>query len=87
MKKRTFFRYIVFFCFILIILSTKSKASEKKQGIENFPDSYKPYLYELKQKHPNWEFTALYTGFDFNYCVQQEYRNDKNLVPLSYSDY
>lgn len=87
MRKKTFFRYIVFFCFILLTISTKSKASVKKQGIENFPDSYKPYLYALKEKYPNWEFTALYTGFDWEYVISQEYRNNKNLVPISYSDY
>lgn len=87
MRKKAFLKYIVFFCFFIFLFSTQSKASVKKQGIENFPDSYKPYLYALKAKYPNWEFTALYTGFDWNYVVSQEYRNDKNLVPLSYSDY
>ena len=86
MKRKTFFKYIVFFCFFLLLFSTKSLASIKKKGIENFPDSYKPYLYELKKKYPNWEFTALYTSFDWNYVIDQEYRNDKNLVPLSYDD-
>lgn len=87
MRKKAFFKYTVFLCFFILMISTKSIASVKKQGIENFPDSYKPYLYELKKKYPNWEFTALYTGFDWNYVISQEYRNDKNLVPLSYSDY
>lgn len=87
MKRKTFLKYSVFFCFLMLLISTKSVASVKKQGIENFPDTYKPYLYELKKKYPNWEFTALYTGFDWNYVISQEYRNDKNLVPLSYSDY
>ena len=87
MKRKTFFKYTVFFCFLMLLISTKSVASVKKKGIENFPDSYKPYLYELKKQYPNWEFTALYTGFDWNYVISQEYRNDKNLVPLSYSDY
>ncbi len=86
MKKYTFLKYIVFFCFFILMFTTKTQASEKKFGIENFPDTYKPYLYELKKKHPNWEFTALYTGFDWNLVVSQEYRNDKNLVPLSYQD-
>lgn len=86
MKRKTFFKYIVFFCFFLLLFSTKSLASIKKKGIENFPLSYQPYLYELKKKYPNWEFTALYTGFDWDYVISQEYRNDKNLVPLSYSD-
>lgn len=89
MRKKTFVKYIVFFCFFIFILTTRntSIASVKKEGIENFPDTYKPYLYELKKKHPNWVFTALYTGIDWNYAISQEYRNDKNLVPLSYSDY
>ena len=43
-------------------------------------------LQELKKKYPYWEFTALYTGIDWNYAITQEYRNDKNLVPKSYSD-
>lgn len=55
-------------------------------GIENFPESYKPYLYELKKKYPNWEFTALYTGLDWNTVISNEYANNKNLVPISYSD-
>lgn len=87
MKRKTFLKYTVFFCFLILLFSTKSIASVKKKGIENFPDSYKPYLYELKKKYPNWEFTALYTGLDWNYVISQEYRNNKNLVPLSYSDY
>lgn len=86
MKKKLF--YIVFFCvvFIIIIESNKVQASTKLTGIENFPDSYKPYLYELKSRYPNWEFTALYTGIDWNTAISNEYANDKNLVPLSYSD-
>lgn len=86
MRKRTYLKYIVFFCAFFIIFCTKSQASIKKDGIENFPENYKPYLQELKKKYPNWEFTALYTGLDWNYVISQEYRNDKNLVPISYTD-
>lgn len=89
MKKKLF--YIVFFvCFFSIVgisnQVNKVEASTKLTGIENFPDSYKPYLYALKSKYPNWEFTALYTGIDWNTAISNEYGNDKNLVPLSYSD-
>ena len=84
MKKKTFLTYTVFFCFIIgMFHSSKTEAAVKRDGIENFPTSYQPYLQELKKKHPNWEFTALYTGLDFDYVVSQEYRKDKNLVPLS----
>ena len=64
MKMKTFIKYIVFFLMFLFLFSSKSIASIKKEGIENFPESYRPYLYELKRKYPNWEFTALYTGFE-----------------------
>lgn len=84
--KSKFLKIIVFLFLFLIIWQVKALASVKKEGIENFPASYQPYLYELKKKHPNWVFTALYTGFDFNYVISQQYRNDKNLVPKSYSD-
>lgn len=79
-------KFLVFFFIIFVAYTGKSFAAEKKKGIENFPDSYKPYLYELKNKYPKWEFTALYTGLDWNYVIDNEYRNDKNLVPISYSD-
>ncbi len=86
MKKKLFFMVFFFACFFIITINNKVQASTKKSGIENFPDSYKPYLYELKKKYPNWEFTALYTGIDWNTAIQNEYANDKNLVPISYSD-
>lgn len=84
MKRVLKILYIVFF--LCLIMVTKSEASAKLTGIENFPASYRPYLYELKKKYPNWVFTALYTGLDWNYVISNEYGNDKNLVPLSYSD-
>ena len=35
-----------------------------------FPDSYKPYINELKSKYPNWEFKALYTNLDWDYTLR-----------------
>ena len=75
---------IILLCFILF--SSKVQASTKLAGIENFPNSYRPYLIELKNQHPNWNFVALYTGLDWNTVIDEEYGNDKNLVPLSYLD-
>lgn len=45
---------------------------EYKAGIENFPESYRPYLYALQEKHPNWKFTAMYTGLDWNTVITKE---------------
>ena len=83
MKKKTIFLIILLF---LIIIPITSMATERKEGIENFPDSYKPYLLELQKKFPNWKFTALYTGLDWNYVIDNENIFGKNLVPKSYSD-
>ena len=57
---------------ILLIIYYNVKASIKKDGIENFPSSYKPYLQELAKKHKNWKFRALYTDFNWDYVIKQE---------------
>jgi len=33
--------------------------------IKDFPDSYKPYLRDLHQDHPNWIFKPMITNLDF----------------------
>ena len=80
--KLILFLFIIYFC-----SANKIYASYKMEGIEKFPDSYKPYLLELKNKHHNWTFTALYTELDWNYVVDNQNIFGKNLVPKSYSDY
>lgn len=84
--KIKFLKVCIVFAFFYLFLNMKVQASFKIEGIENFPDTYKPYLQELKRKYPYWQFTALYTGLDWNNVIEQEYGNDKNLVPISYSD-
>ena len=76
---------------ILIFLAfvfgfSNSFASTKVEGIEGFPEEYRPYLRVLQSKFPNWRFTALYTGLDWNYVIDNENVFGKNLVPISYSD-
>ena len=80
-------------CIIFVILLTIYTFSKKNvqavnivDGIENFPESYQPYLEELKKNHPNWTFTALYTNLDWEYVIQNENIFGKNLVPKSYHD-
>lgn len=80
---------IIIICIIVLIILCKNSViygATKKEGIENFPDTYKPYLKELQNKHPNWKFTALYTENDWNYVINNENIFGKNLVPISYSD-
>ena len=74
------------FFLIIISVSNINYCAERKEGIDNFPDSYKPYLLALKEKYPNWNFIALYTNLDWKYVIDNENIFGKNLVPKSYSD-
>ena len=89
-KKISTFAYITLIIIatlvVIFVISTYIDAAEKKEGIENFPDSYKPYLLELKKKYPNWHFVALYTNLDWKYVIDNENIFGKNLVPKSCSD-
>ena len=82
LKKLKFIFLIIFF---IVFIPIKSMAVEKKHGIENFPWEYQAYLKELQKKYPNWQFTALYTGLDWKYVIDNENKFGKNLVPKSYS--
>lgn len=77
---------IIIILFIILVFPNEVQASVKKEGIENFPSNYQPYLRELLKKHPNWKFTALYTNLDWNYVISCENQFGKNLVPKNYSD-
>ena len=80
--------YVILIILLAIYLFPKKdvQAVNIVDGIENFPESYQPYLEELKKNHPNWTFTALYTNLDWDYVIQNENIFGKNLVPKSYND-
>ena len=86
---------IIYISIILVIITVmftffnfvlKKEVTASSNGIDNFPDSYKPYLEELAKKHPNWTFVALYTNLDWEYVIENETEFGKNLVPINYSD-
>ena len=86
---------IIYISIILVIITVmftffnfalKKEVTASSNGIDNFPDSYKPYLEELVKKHPNWTFVALYTNLDWEYVIENETEFGKNLVPINYSD-
>ncbi len=39
---------------------------------DNFPDSYKGYINELKKAHPSWVIKAFHTNLDWNTAVNSE---------------
>ena len=87
-KKIGYGLFIIFIIFLTIYVYSKKnvKATSIVQGIDNFPESYRPYLEELQKNHPNWTFTALYTNLDWDYVIKNENIFGKNLVPKSYND-
>ena len=54
----------------------------RKNGINNFPESYKKLLKKLVNKtgHTNWKFVALYTDIDWNELVSKESQDLKNTI-------
>ena len=86
-KKKSILATIFVVTMISIIsIYFKVEASTKLDGIENFPESYQPYLKEIAKQHSNWKFTALYTNLDWNDVIEEENVYGKNLVPKNYGD-
>lgn len=56
-------------------------------GIEQFPESYRPALTALSQKHPNWIFVAMDTKLDWNTVIANELTGGKSLVYKTFDDY
>ncbi len=50
------------------------------EDIEQFPESYRPALLALKEKHPNWTFAKLNTTLDWDSVVTEQLKNGKSLV-------
>ncbi|MDO4489263.1 MAG: cadherin-like beta sandwich domain-containing protein [Eubacteriales bacterium] len=53
---------------------------ESYLSAQGFPESYKNSLRGLHQKYPNWVFTAMHTGLDWNEVVREESKIGRNLV-------
>ena len=54
--------------------------------IEQFPESYRAALKELKEKHPTWTFVKMNTNLEWNVVVQNELVAYRNLIPTSYPE-
>lgn len=78
-----FLAVITLFC----SLPTLSFAADSfETSISAFPESYKPYLRDLHEKHPKWKFEALITGLDWTASVNAEYAPNISLV-INHSAY
>lgn len=55
--------------------------------IEQFPESYRPALQELKAAHPNWTFVKMNTTLDWNSVIANELKGGKSLVYRTFPDW
>lgn len=55
--------------------------------IEQFPESYRPALQELKAAHPNWTFVKMNTTLDWNSAIANELKGGKSLVYRTFPDW
>ena len=69
---------------VYAITQTRETYSEK---INKYP-GYKELIDKLKKDHPNWNFTILYTGLDWNQVIKNETSayHGRNVVPSNRSD-
>ena len=63
---------LIFIFLIILVIPIRAEAVVRLEGIENFPYSYQPYLLELQRQFPQWRFVALYTGFDWEYVIDNQ---------------
>ena len=68
---------ICLFSFIFVPINSSFAAATKytqtlKSGISSFPKEYQEALNKIKDKHPNWNFEAYYTGIPWNTVVLNE---------------
>ena len=92
-KKFMYILIIIIFlsCIFLSMMHTEVKAAQytEKYNSSSFDDStyrgYKTLIESLKKAHPNWTFTILYTGLDWNQVLKNETTalHGRNLVSSS----
>lgn len=55
--------------------------------IDQFPESYRQALLELKQKHPSWRFVKMNTGLDWERSVHQQLQNGRSLIEYTQEEW
>lgn len=55
--------------------------------MEQFPESYREPLKQLKALHPNWQFIAMDTQLDWNTVIANEIGGGKNLIYRTFGDH
>lgn len=86
MNNKSTVRKILMFLSVLLLMAVMAVPccfaadADFEKSISTFPESYKPALRALHEKHPEWSFTPLFTGVDWDSAVTAEYKDDISLV-------
>lgn len=76
------------YLFLSLIKENTTYAAQTREAysskINNYP-GFKELIDNLKAKHPNWNFTILYTGLDWDQVIKNETtaRHGRSLVTAS----
>ncbi|MBR0515313.1 MAG: PT domain-containing protein [Eubacterium sp.] len=54
---------------------------------EGFPESYKPYLRNMHEAHPEWVFKAVHTGISWDELIENERNKPGDVKNLIYGSY
>ena len=83
----TLFLTLLVYCILVFGINNNVKASERERtedlsDLVNYPEIYTA-VQELKTAHPNWTFTILSTGLDWDTVIEKETYCKRNLVSSS----
>lgn len=67
-------------------VQSSDRSFEAALDAQHFPESYRSSLRELHRLHPNWVFTSVETGLDWNEVLRQESVLGRSLVHSSSLD-
>lgn len=56
---------------------------DESVDVSHIPDIYKPYLLGFAYRHPNWKFSFYDTGLDWNTVINEESKQNRNLINAS----
>ena len=65
---------ILFYLVVAIVIGNQVQARERTEDLSklvNYPEIYTA-VQEMKTAHPNWTFTILYTGLDWNTVIENQ---------------
>ena len=89
-KKIVILNIILYICIAILvptnIYAVQSKYPYSQGGLSSYP-GYDTLLQNLQAKHPNWNFTILNTGLDWNDVIKNETvaSHGRNLIYYTYS--